>query len=113
MENKSEELILRIQVAVAPWEEYITKKRMFGGYCVLYKGKMCVGENKERLMVRVIGEKMEDVLKMAYVKPMDFTGKTLKEFIFVSEKGFDTEEKLQYFVELGIEHAISKSRTYA
>jgi hypothetical protein len=47
---------------------------------------------------------------MEYVKPMDFTGKTLKEFIFVSEKGFDTEEKLQYFVELGIEHAISKSK---
>ena len=110
MENKSEEIIQRIQLAVAPWNENITQKRMFGGYCILYKGKMCVGENKERLMVRLIGVKMEDVLKMDYVKSMDFTGKTLKEFIFVSEKGFDTEEKLQYFVELGIEHAISKSK---
>ena len=110
MESKSEELIKRIQFTVAPWDENITGKRMFGGYCFLYLGKMCIGENKERLMVRVIGEKMGDVLKMDYVKPMDFTGKTLKEFIFVSEKGFDTEEKLQYFVELGIEHAISKSK---
>lgn len=109
MENKSEEIIKRIQVALLPWNENITGKRMFGGYCNLYKGKMCIGENKERLMVRVIGEKMEDIMKKKYVKPMDFTGKTLKEFIFVSEKGFDTEEKLQYFVELGIEHAISKT----
>ncbi len=110
MENKSEEFIQRIQCAVAPWGENVTGKRMFGGFCFLYKGKMCIGENKERLMVRVIGDKMEDVLKMDYVKPMDFTGKTLKEFIFVSEKGFDTEEKLQYFVELGIEHAVLKSK---
>jgi hypothetical protein len=36
-------------------------------------------------MVCVIGEKMEDVLKMDYVKPMDFRGKTLKEPTFVSE----------------------------
>ena len=110
MENKSEELIQRIKNAITPWNDDITDKRMFGGYCTLYKGKMCVGETKERLMVRVIGEKMEDVLKMDYVEPMDFTGKIMKEFIFVSEKGVDTEEKLLYFVELGIEHAISKSK---
>ena len=110
MENKSEELIQRIRVAVIPWAEHISEKKMFGGYCVLYNGKMCVGENKERLMVRVIGDKIDGVMKLQYVKPMDFTGKTMKEFIFVSEEGFDTEEKLQYFVELGIEHAISKSK---
>jgi hypothetical protein len=53
--------------------------------------------------------KIEDALKMENVKPTDFNGKTLKEFIFISEKGFDTEEKLQYFVELGIEHASSNN----
>ena len=70
---------------------------------------MCVGLTKERLMVRVIKEKMKDLLKMPNVRPMDFTGKSMKEFIFVSEKGFDTEEKLQYWVELGMEHATLKS----
>ena len=71
---------------------------------------ICIGENKERLMALVIRKKMEEVLKLEYVKPMDFTGKIMKEFIFVSEKGFNTEEKLQYFIKLGIEHAISKSK---
>ncbi len=110
MKNKSEELVLRIRAAVKPWEEYITEKRMFGGYCTLYKGKMCVGERKERLMVRVVSEKMEEVMKNPQVKPMDFTGKPMKEFIFVMESGYDTEEKLQQWIELGIEHAIRKSK---
>ncbi|MBV1922941.1 MAG: TfoX/Sxy family protein [Flavobacteriaceae bacterium] len=109
MKNPSEELIKRLKVAVNPWKDNITEKRMFGGYCFLYKGKMCVGETKERLMVRVVSEKMEQVLSMPNVIPMDFTGKPMKEFIFVKPKGYDTEEKLQHWVELGIEHAILKS----
>jgi len=109
MENKSEELVRRIRAAISPWSDHITEKKMFGGYCTLFKGKMCVGETKGRLMVRVVSEKMEETLKMPHVKPMDFTGKPMKEFIFVSERGFDTEEKLQYWFELGIEHAILKS----
>ncbi|PKA84230.1 TfoX/Sxy family transcriptional regulator of competence genes [Ulvibacter sp. MAR_2010_11] len=109
MENNSEELVRRIRVAVLPWTSHITEKRMFGSACFLFKGKMCVGETKERLMVRVVSEKMPEMLKNPYVQPMDFTGKPMKEFIFVTKEGFDTEEKLQQWVELGIEHAHLKS----
>ena len=82
---------------------------MFGGTCFLYKGKMCVGVTKGRLVVRVINEKMEELLSMPSVRPMDFTGKPMKEFVFVDAKGFNTEEQLQHFVEQGIEHAKSKT----
>ncbi|RMA64232.1 TfoX/Sxy family protein [Ulvibacter antarcticus] len=109
MSNYSEDILRRIRIAIKPWEAEIIEKRMFGGTCFLYKGKMSVGETKERLMVRVVSEKMERALNNPEVLPMDFTGKPMKEFIFVSEKGFDTEEKLQQWVELGIEHAILKS----
>ena len=51
---------------------------------------------------------MEKLLSNPYVGPMDFTGKPMKEFIFVTTKGFDTEEKLQQWAEIGIEHAKSK-----
>ena len=109
MNHKSEEIVRRIRVATLPWSDHVSEKKMFGGSCFLYKGKMCVGETKERLMVRVVPEKMEAVLGNPHVRPMDFTGKPMKEFIFVSEKGFDTEEKLQQWLELGIEHAQLKS----
>ena len=50
----SEEIVKRIRAALKPWQQDIEEKRMFGGTCFLYKGKMCVGESKERLMVRVV-----------------------------------------------------------
>ena len=103
--TNSEALIRRIQVAILPWASHISEKKMFGGYCFLYKGKMCVGETKERLMVRVLPEKMEETLAMPNVRPMDFTGKPMKEMVFVDYEGYSTEEKLQYFIELGVAHA--------
>ena len=109
MKEKSEQIVKRIRLALNPWGGHITEKKMFGGYCFLYKGKMCVGETKHRLMVRVMSEHMDSVMKDPHVSPMDFTGKPLKEFIFVAEKGYDTEEKLQQWVEFGIEHAKSKT----
>ena len=111
MNPKSEELVRRIRVAVLPWANHIEEKKMFGGSCFLYKGKRCVGETKHRWMVRVLSEYMDKVLKMPHVVPMDFTGKPLKEFIFVSEKGFNTNEKLQQWIEYGIAHAKSKTES--
>ena len=108
MKDTSQEIVLRIRAATLPWTDQMTEKKMFGGTCFLYKGKMCVGETKKRLMVRIVSEKMKDVLKDPNVSPMDFTGKPMKEFIFVTQEGFDTESKLQQWIELGVEHAASK-----
>ncbi|MCB0458234.1 MAG: TfoX/Sxy family protein [Flavobacteriaceae bacterium] len=108
--STTEEILKRIRIALKPWQKDIVEKRMFGGTCFLYKSKMCVGETKERLMVRVPSERMAASLAMEHVGPMNFTGKPMKEFIFVTEKGFDTEEKLQHWIEIGVAHAISKSK---
>ncbi len=103
--STSEELIRRLKVATLPWSSHISEKQMFGGHCMLFKGKMCVGETKERLMVRVKPEKMEETLALPYVAPMDFTGKIMKESVLVFKEGFKTEAQLQHFIELGIAHA--------
>ncbi len=105
MDTTSEELLKRLDMALKPWEKVVTCKRMFGGSCYLYHGKMSIGETKGRLVVRVVPEKMEEILKNPHVQPMDFTGKPMKEFIFVLPGGYNSEEELQYWVELGIEHA--------
>jgi TfoX/Sxy family transcriptional regulator of competence genes len=81
---------------------------MFGGLAILYRGKMTVGIIKNDLMVRIPGHKMNALLSKSYVRPMDFTNRPLKEFIYVSEQGFKTEEQLQQWIELGLEHARSK-----
>jgi len=107
-----EELAKRIRLALklfptSTFEDF-QEKKMFGGLAYLYQGKMTVGIIKNDLMVRVLADKMNTVLSKNYVRPMDFTNRPLKEFIYVSEKGFSTEEQLQHWIELGLEHAKSK-----
>ncbi|MBT8264821.1 MAG: TfoX/Sxy family protein [Muriicola sp.] len=88
--------------------EQLSEKAMFGGLAFLYRGKMTIGIVKNDLMVRVLDAKMEAVLKRRHVRPMDFTKKPMKESIFVAPQGFITEEELQEYIELGIEHAVAK-----
>ncbi|MBU2996711.1 TfoX/Sxy family protein [Cellulophaga baltica] len=86
----------------------ITQKKMFGGIVFLYKGKMSVGVMNNDLMVRVLSHEMEISMQRDYVRPMDFSKKPVKEFIYVSAEGFKTEEELQHWIELGVAHAQHK-----
>lgn len=105
-----EALAKRLEKALEPFKNDLTAKKMFGGLCYLYKGKMCVGIIKNSLCVRVVSAKMDNSMKEAHVRPMDFTGKALKEFIYVEPGGFDTEETLNHWIELGIEHAEANAK---
>ena len=81
-------------------------------YCrkaYVWRYMFSINKTKERLMVRVPSEKMKEALSTEFVGPMNFTGKPMKEFIFVTEKGFHTEEKLQHWIEIGVAHAKRKS----
>jgi len=84
------------------------EKKIFGGLAFLLKGIMPIGVLGEKLMVRVVSEKMEHAFKNPHVQPMDFTTKPTKEFIYVTPAGMEIEEMLQQWVELGIEHARRK-----
>ncbi len=84
------------------------KKKMFGGVGFLYRGKMTVGIIKEDLVVRVVAEKMQELLNQPHVRPMDFTRTPMKEFVFVSPEGYKTHEELHLWIELGLEHARRK-----
>lgn len=81
---------------------------MFGGLAFLYKGKMTVGVTGDDLMVRVPSEKMSASLSLDSVRPMDFTNRPMKEFVFVSGKGYENEEQLHHWLELGVSHAQNK-----
>lgn len=108
----NEELAKRIGLTLKLFPTSIFRdfqeKKMFGGLAFLYRGKMTVGIMKNDLMVRVLANKMNAILSKDNVRPMDFTNRPLKEFIYVSEQGFNTEEQLQEWIELGLEHARSK-----
>ncbi len=68
----------------------LEEKRMFGGLCFMLNGHMCCGIEKDRLMVRVLPDRYETLLKKPHAREMDFTGKPLKGFLFISEAGYRT-----------------------
>lgn len=61
----------------------IEEKPMFGGLTFMLDGKMCCGVEKTRLMVRIRPERHDEFLAKPGAKPMDFTGRPMRGFLFV------------------------------
>ncbi len=104
----NQQLANRIREQLKMFPELFTEKRMFGGVTFLYQGKMTIGIVKEDLAVRIVAEKMETELAKDNVRPMDFTKRPMKEFVYVSQEAIKTEIELLHFIELGLEHAKCK-----
>ena len=86
-------------------EKGITKKKMFGGLCFLLNGNMCCGVIKDRLVLRVGPENYESALQDKNARPMDFTGKPLRGFIYVIPSGLKDKKSLEKWVQTGIDFA--------
>jgi hypothetical protein len=79
----------------------ITECRMFGGLTFLYLGRMCCGIVGSDLMVRVPDDEFDAVVRGPHVRPMDFTGKPLRGFVYVSPPGFRTTAALRRWLSRG------------
>ncbi len=77
-------------------------KRMMGGLCFMVNGKMCVGVEKNRLMARIGPEAYDGALKRNGCRPMDFTGRPMRGFVFVELEGLKSEEDLRYWLDLAL-----------
>jgi TfoX/Sxy family transcriptional regulator of competence genes len=82
----------------------VQEKAMFGGLCFMVNDKMCVGVEKDRLMVRLDPARYAEVLEKEGCKPMDFTGRVMKGFVFVDAGVLNTKKKLDYWVQLALEY---------
>ncbi len=61
---------------------------------------MSVGVNGDELMVRVGPDQYLAALERPFAREMDFTGKALKGFVYVGEKGFEKNSDLAAWVSL-------------
>ncbi|MEJ2259287.1 MAG: TfoX/Sxy family protein [Nitrosopumilaceae archaeon] len=82
----------------------ITEKKMFGGLAFLLKGKMFCGIVKDDLMIRTGPEMYEKASSQPYVRPMDFTGKPMKGFVYVASQGCKTAKSLSNWINLGLDY---------
>ena len=81
----------------------VTEKKMFGGLAFLFHGKMFCGIAKDDLMVRVGPERYEEALGRPHVRPMDFTRRPMKGYVFVGPAECRTRRAIAPWVEWSTE----------
>lgn len=74
--------------------------KMMGGLCYMIDDKMCVGVVKNNLMARIDPEIYEQALTRTGCREMNFTGRSMKGYVFVEPEGIDLDDDLDYWVEL-------------
>jgi TfoX/Sxy family transcriptional regulator of competence genes len=106
----NEKLAARVREIIAATHDAVEEKKMFGGVCFMVNDKMCVGVEKERLMVRLDPLRYEDALLQEGCTPMDFTGRVMKGYVFVSTDALRTKKQLGYWVQLALDYnAVAKA----
>jgi TfoX/Sxy family transcriptional regulator of competence genes len=100
----NEKLADRCREIIATAADDVEEKKMFGGLCFMVDGKMCVGVEKERLMVRLDPAVYEEALEQEGCYPMDFTGRVMKGYVFVEETTLRTKNKLSYWLNLALDY---------
>ena len=88
-----------LKASGAPFEA----KNMMGGICFLVDGKMTVGIIKNQLMARIDPHVYQEALQRSGAKEMDFTGRPMKGYVFVSPEGVDADADLDYWIRLALE----------
>ena len=74
---------------VVPADGEVTERKMFGGLAFLLSGRMFGGIVGSELMVRIGAEAAQRALDTDHVREMDFTGRPMKNMIFVQPAGLD------------------------
>lgn len=77
-------------------------KAMMGGLCFMVNDKMCLGVTRARLMVRLDPAAEAEALKRPGCRPMDFTGRPMKGYVFVHPEGHDEDKDLKHWVDLAL-----------
>lgn len=84
-----------------------SERKMFGGICFMIGGNMVCGVVGDELMSRINPESHAAALEKPHVKPMEFTGRSMKGYLFIEPEGIRTKKELAYWVNQGIRIAQS------
>jgi TfoX/Sxy family transcriptional regulator of competence genes len=98
-----EYLAERIEKVLAEKNVPNEPKKMFGGIAYMINGKMCIGIIKNELMARVGPDFHKEALKKGEARTMDFTGKPMEGYVYVSPEGFDNDSQLEFWIDRCLE----------
>jgi TfoX/Sxy family transcriptional regulator of competence genes len=85
----------------------LAEKKMFGGLAYLWHGRMFAGVLKSDLVVRVGPESNDAALKKPHTRPMDFTGRPMTGYIYISPGGTKNTARLRKWLTKGLDFVAS------
>ena len=97
----NEHLANRIRESLSALRK-VEEKKMMGGLTFMVNNKMCVGILDDEMMCRIDHEVYESALERKGCRPMDFTGKPMKGFVFVEESGFKSKKDFDFWISLSL-----------
>jgi hypothetical protein len=100
-------LAARVRKVLAPRADLV-EKHMFGGVCFMVRGHMCCGVADASLMVRLDPAEADALADEPHVRPMDFTGRPMRGFLFVDAEGLASPAALRAWVGRTTSYAESK-----
>jgi hypothetical protein len=81
-----EKLAARVR-AILRDDADVREQQMFGGLTFLVAGHMCCGIVGETLMLRLNEDLANQALDRPHVRPMDFTGRPMKNMVYIDPPG--------------------------
>ena len=85
----------------------IEDRRMFGGLAIMVNGHMCCGTVGPDIVIRVAPDRYEEALSQPHVRPMDFTGRPMRGFVYVDGKGARSSAELKRWIRLSLDFVLS------
>jgi TfoX/Sxy family transcriptional regulator of competence genes len=89
----------------------ITEKDMMGGIAFMLNDKMCVGVIKDEMMCRIDPLKFEEAIEQRGCRPMDFTGRVMKGWIFVDHDGMRNADEFEHWIRLSLAYNVSAKKS--
>ena len=92
----------------------VVEKKLMGGLCFMVGGAMCCSvSGRGGLLVRVIPETREALLREPHAEPAVMRGRQMTGFIRVQAEGYGTEPSLKAWVDRGLAAAAAKPKKAA
>ncbi len=97
-----ERLADRVRKVLAE-EVEASERKMFGGLSFMVRGNMCLGIVGDDLVVRIGPDRYDKALTRRDTRPMDFTGKPLRGYVYVGLEGYRSAKALRDWVNQALE----------
>lgn len=101
-----EKLAQRVRVLLSDNKGY-SEKKMFGGIAFLLNGRMCCGVLQDDLVARISADEYAAALGKPHVRPMDFTGRPMKGYVYVGPQALRSTRSLQAWLDRSVAFVVT------